>query len=269
MTGPEIKSTGTRPLSGRRVLVTRSAEQAPALQNALVELGAEAIVVPTIEIVPPPSYRELDQAIAGLPGTDFLLLTSVNAVRAVLDRLSALGLDDGALVALQTVAVGPKTAEALAARGVHVDLIPEDYRAEGIVELLRPQVNGKRVLYPKAALARDLIPLELREAGAEVIDPVAYASAPPPGVSNRLRQVLAEGLDLLTFTASSTVENFADLLEPDTLETATRIPIASIGPLTSSTARKRGFHVVVEPDKSTLEDMVESIAKYFAGLQNA
>jgi uroporphyrinogen III methyltransferase/synthase len=250
-------------LSGQRVLVTRAVEQAPILTSALSELGIEPVVVSTIAIVPPPTFDELDQAIADLDKTDYLVLTSVNAVSAFFDRLTALGQTAKALANLQTVAVGPKSAEAISARGVIADLVPEDYRAEGVVALLKKRVSGKRLLYPKAALARDLIPAELTAAGAEVIAPVAYASAAPAGAAEKLQKALAEGLDLLTFTASSTVQNFVALLDTESLTLAKQIPVASIGPLTSETARSLGFNVVVEPQSSTLGNLVKAISNYF------
>ncbi len=257
-----------QPLFGRRVLVTRTAEQASELTDALTELGAEPVVVPTIEIVPPLSFDELDKAIKQLEQIDYLLLTSVNAVTAFFDRLTAQGHDAHALAGLQTVVVGPKSAEALELHGVRADLMPEDYRAEGVVALLKDRVSGKRLLYPKAALARNLIPTELSAAGGKVIDPVAYASAPPDDAAGKLQQALADGLDLLTFTASSTVQNFADLLDAEHLARAKQVPVASIGPLTSETARKLGFNVVIEPSDSTLGDMVEAIKDYFSGTRN-
>jgi len=259
----ELRWFDNRPLSGRRVLVTRAAEQTATLSDALADLGAEPVVVSTIKIVPPPSFADLDQALGNLDSFDFLVLTSVNAVSAFFDRLNARGMDARALAGLLTVAVGPKSAEALVARGVRADLVPEDYRAEGVVELLKNRVTGKRLLYPKAALARDLIPAELTAAGAAVIAPVAYASAAPADAAGKLQQAIADGLDLLTFTASSTVRNFADLLDTDSLTQAKKIPVASIGPLTSATARELGFTVAIEPESSTLEDLVEAIRAYF------
>ena len=259
----QLRWFDNRPLSGRRILVTRAAEQATVLTSALEELGAESIVVPTIEIIPPATFAELDQAITDLDRIDYLVLTSVNAVSAFFDRLMILGYDARALAGLQTVVVGPKSAEALAARGVNADLVPADYRAEGVVALLKDRVSGKRLLYPKAALARDLIPAELTAAGAEVIAPVAYASAPPRSAAEDLRQALADKLDLLTFTASSTVQNFVDLLDAEHLALAQDIPVASIGPLTSKTARELGFNIVIEPVNSTLDSLLEAIKSYF------
>ena len=251
--------------SGKKVLVTRAVDQATALTVALAEIGVDPVVVPTIEIIPPASFVELDQAIAELDQVDYLILTSVNAVNAFFDRLVAQGRNPQALSAIQTVAVGPKSAEALVEHGVTADLIPQDYRAEGVVALLKDRVSGKRLLYPKAALARDLIPTELTAAGAKVIAPVAYASAPPVDVAKKLHQALTDGLDLLTFTASSTVQNFVDLLDDQDLGLAKRIPVASIGPLTSATARELGFNVIIEPDNSTLEALVTAIRTYFSG----
>ena len=252
--------------AGQKVLVTRAGDQATALTAALSEIGVEPIVVPTIEIIPPASFAELDQAIAELDRVDYLILTSVNAVNAFFDRLVAQGHSPQTLSAMQTVAVGPKSAEALAERGVTADLIPQDYRAEGVVALLKAHVSGKRLLYPKAALARDLIPAELTSAGAEVIAPIAYASAPPVEAAEKLQKALADGLDLLTFTASSTVQNFVALLDTESLILAKQIPVASIGPLTSETAKKLGFTVTVEPKSSTLDELVKAIRNYFEQL---
>jgi uroporphyrinogen III methyltransferase/synthase len=254
------------PHSGHRVLVTRAGDQAPALTAALVEIGVEPVTVSTIEIIPPVSFVELDQAIAELDQVDYLILTSVNAVTAFFDRLIVQGYDTRALADLKTVVVGPKSAEALAAHGVNTDLMADDYCAEGVVSLLKDQVSGKRLLYPKAALARDLIPTELNAVGAEVIAPVAYASATPADAAEKLQQALADKLDLLTFTASSTVQNFVDLLDAENLVAAQQIPVASIGPMTSETARALGFNVVIEPEKSTLENMLEEIKGYFEKL---
>lgn len=257
------------PLHGRRILVTRAADQAPALSDALAARGAEPVVIPTIQIVAPASFAELDQAIAGLDATDYLVLTSVNAVDFFCRRLSALGADSATLDGVQIVAVGPKSAAALSAHGLRADLVPDDYRAEGVVALLKERVSGKRVLYPRAALARELIPDELSKAGAVVVAPTSYASTRPPDAPEKLGRALDEGLDLLTFTASSTVDNFTTLLDKDDLNRARQVPVASIGPLTTATAKRHGFNVVVEPDASTLEEMITAIEEYFSGTRHA
>jgi uroporphyrinogen III methyltransferase/synthase len=252
-----------RPLFGRRILVTRAADQAAPLADQLRGHGAEPVLCPTIGIVPPASYAELDAGIARLAETDYLVLTSANAVAAFFARLTAAGRDARALVGVTLVAVGPKTAEALAVRGVHADLIPASYDAEGVVALLRGEVAGKRVLYPRAALARDLIVTELAAAGATVAAPVAYASAPPADAARVVITALAGGLDLLTFTAASTVRNFAALLDTGQLAQARTVPAAVIGPQTAAAARELGFTVAVEPAEATLEAMVEAIVEYF------
>lgn len=252
-----------RPLCGRRILVTRPAEQAAPLVDGLAALGAAPVAVPTIAIVPPADYAELDGALAGLAGTAYLVLTSANAVAAVFARLQAAGRDARALAGVTLVTVGPKTAEALSARGLAADRLPATFDAEGVVELLRGEVAGRRVLYPRAELARDLIVRELTAAGAQVAAPLAYASAPPPGTADKLREALAGGLDLLTFTAASTVRNFAALLEAEQLAAARRIPVAVIGPQTAAAARELGFTVAVEPVEATVPAMIAAIADYY------
>ena len=255
-----------RPLSGRRILVTRAADQCAPMAEALAALGAEPVLCPTIGIVPPASYAELDAQIGKLGETDFLILTSVNAVEAFFARLEATGNDVRTLAGVTLVAVGPKTAEALAAHGLKADLLPASYNAEGVVALLRDRVAGKRVLYPRAALARDLIVRELTGAGAGVAAPEAYSSATPAEAPGLAQKGLQEGLDLLTFTASSTVRNFAGLLDPAQLALARRVPAAVIGPQTADTARQLGFSVAVAPAEATIDAMVAAIVSYFQGL---
>jgi len=263
---PAEKRSDRPPLSGRRILVTRSADQAPVMAEKLAALGAEPVLCPTIAIVPPGSYAELDAAIGQLAATDYLVLTSVNAVEAFFTRLAAAGSGPRALAGTTVVTVGPKTAEALAAHGAHADRIPADYQAEGVVALLGSEVAGKRVLYPRAALARDLIVNELTAAGATVIAPVAYASAVPAEAAAIAHAALAEGLDLLTFTAASTVRNFAALLTGKELAFARTVPVAVIGQQTAIAARDLGFTVAVEPAEATLEAMVAAIVAHFQGL---
>lgn len=252
-----------RRLFGKRILVTRAADQAEAMAAALREQGADPVLCPTISIVPPPSHAELDDAIARLAATDYLILTSANAVDAFFARLQASGRDARALAGLTLVTVGPKTAEVLAGYGLRADLVPDSYDAEGVVALLRDRVQGKRILYPRAALARDLIVTALSAAGATLAAPVAYASTPPAEAAAMACAALDEGLDLLTFTASSTVRNFAALLDPTQLALAHAIPVAVIGPQTAATARELGFKVAVEPGEATLEALVAAIVDYF------
>jgi len=263
----QLRWFDNRPLFGRRILVTRAPEQAAPLVARLAELGAEPVLVPTIGIVPPESYDELDAAICRLDQTNSLVLTSANAVAFFFARLAAAGSDSRALAGITLVTVGPKTAEALAASGLRADRIPATFDAEGVVAMLRDEVAGRRILYPRAALARDLIVRELSAAGATVDAPLAYASAPPPDAATRLSAALADGLDLLTFTASSTVRNFTALLSPGQLAAARAVPAAVIGPQTAATARELGFTIAVEPPEATQEAMTQAIVNYFHGLQ--
>ena len=253
----------TLPLAGKRILVTRTAAQADALVQPLEDLGAAAVVCPTIEIIPPENPTELDQALQQISQVDILILSSPNAVDIFFSRLAQQGLGPDVLDKITVVAVGPKTAQAIEEQGVTVDRIPADFRAEGLVELLQDDVAGRCVLYPKAGLARDLVPKELTAAGARVLDPIAYTSRTPAGAAEKIAEALAQGIDLLTFTASSTVRNLAELLPEEQAARARTIPVASIGPLTSQTARELGFDVVIEPENSTLEDMINAIKHYF------
>lgn len=263
MSKPSNDAYLRQPLTGRKVLVTRAVRQAAALAEPLCKLGAELFVCPTIEIVPARDSSALDQALAELARIDILILSSPNAVEVFFSRLEASGLSYESLRSLTVVAVGPKTASLIRDHDLHVDLVPADYRAEGVVDLLRSKVAGKRVLYPKAELARDLLPRQLTEEGATVIDPVAYTSTVPQGAAEKLASAVRQGLDLLTFTASSTVRHLVELLDEDTLALVRKVPVASIGPLTSQTARDLGFKVVVEPQESTLEDFIAAIRRYY------
>jgi len=253
-----------RPLFGKRVLVTRTAAQAGAFGSLLAAEGAEALSVPVIEIVPPESYAALDAALGELDRTAVLVLTSTNAVEAFFHRLATLGRDVRALHGVQIAVVGPKTAEALREHGLQPDIMADDYRAEGVIaKLLERGVAGKRVLYPRAELARELIPRQLSEAGAEVLAPVAYRSRAPEGEA--IRPLLEEGeIDAITFTSSSTVDNFVAMVGEDAATLVRDIPLFSIGPLTSETMHKHRFEVAAEASSSTLEGMVSAMIDYYA-----
>lgn len=261
----DLRWFDNRPLFGKRIMVTRTAEQARPFVDMLSAQGAEALCCPTIAVEPPRDWTELDAAIADLGRTDILVLTSANAVDALFDRLSSLGGDVRALAGVKIVSVGPKTALALRRRGISPDLVPENYRAEGIVDLLVDHnVEGKRILYPKANLARDLIPKALTAAGALVVDPVAYRTVPPADGEKRVRELLEAGeVDAVTFTSSSTVENFVAMAGNNLQKLLEGVAVVSIGPLTSATAEKFGLPVAVQPQKYTLEAMLEAMLEYF------
>lgn len=256
-----------RPLFGKRILVTRSAEQAGSFVADLEALGAEAVSLPVIAIIPPTSWAELDGEIAELARTDVLVLTSTNAVDMFFSRLAASGKDGRALHSVQVAAVGPKTAQAIRQHGIVPDLVPEDYRAEGLIEMLAAQgVAGQRILYPKAALARDIIPRELTALGADVRAPLAYQTVAPEQGAERLQEILAQGpLDAVTFTSSSTVDNLLAMAGPEARTALEQAALFSIGPLTSATMRRHGLNVAGEPAKYTLEGLLTCIQEYFSG----
>lgn len=261
MTGP--------PLAGKRIVITRARPQSSALKEPLEQLGAEVIEVPTIEIRNPESWAPLDAAIASIEEFDFLILTSVNGVEKLLERLQACGRDASVLLGLEVGAIGPATAAELERSGVRVDFVPKEYRAEGLIEALAGRdLRGRAFLIPRAKVARDLVPRVLRERGARVEVVEAYQTMLPnlaPEILDRLR---AQPPDLVTFTSSSTAVNFARLIKDRNLMTPAAVRAASIGPVTSETARQLGFEVVVEAGESTIAGLVAAIKGYIAPSAN-
>ncbi|MGE4542760.1 MAG: uroporphyrinogen-III C-methyltransferase [Pedobacter sp.] len=264
----QLRWFDNRPLFGRRILVTRAAGQAGVLTDGLQAAGAEAICCPTLEIVPPPDWQELDEALRQLPATNCLVLTSVNAADHFFDRLFALGYDSRDLHDICIVAVGPKTAAALKQRGLRADLLPDRQCAEGVLEeLLARGVAGKRILYPRSQLARDLLVTELSAAGAEVCAPVAYQTRVAAGAETLLREQLSLGVDAVTFASSSAVEHCLEMLGDDAAQLLSGVTIASLGPLTSATVRRHGLEVAVEAAVPTVEALIEALQGYFGKLK--
>jgi uroporphyrinogen III methyltransferase / synthase len=240
-----------RPLFGRTVVVTRAREQASSLRARLEELGADVIELPSISIEP----LALDRA--RLDGVTWLVFTSVNGVEGYFTRaLADHGLDTRALAGVQVAAIGPGTAAALAARGVTADLVPERFIAESLLEAFPPALSGDRVVLARAEQARDVLPegLERLGYGVEVLPVYRTVTAEPDPAE--LVRVRAGTVDALTFTSSSTVANFCDLVgelsEPRPL-------VVSIGPVTSTTARERGLRVDAEGDPHTIDGLVAAL----------
>jgi uroporphyrinogen III methyltransferase / synthase len=253
-------------LAGKRIVITRAREQASVLRDALVALGAKVIEVPTIEIRDPVSWEPLDAAIRRLDEFHFLLLTSVNGVRNFLGRLRAGGRDVKDMAHLEVGAIGPSTAAALVEAGIKVDFIPGEYRAEGLLQSLAGRdLRGKAFLIPRAKVARDLVPRVLQERGARVEVVEAYETVKPPLAPSELARLLTPRPDVITFTSSSTVSNFAKMLEEAKLRDYIRgLAIASIGPITSAAARELGFDVTVEAAEFTIPGLVAAIRGFFA-----
>jgi uroporphyrinogen-III synthase len=251
----------SQPLSGVRVLVGRARHQASALSSELRKLGATVIEIPFIEIRKPRSFKPLDSALMSLATYDWLVLTSVNGVEAMWERLAKLHLTKTSFMHLGIAAIGPATRKAIEQRGGKVDVVPEEYVAESVVHSLRRRVKGKRVLLVRAKVARDVIPRELRRAGAEVDVVEAYETVVPQSSRVRLRSLLGNPRrrpHVVTFTSSSTVRNFMALLGP-TKASIQGVRLASIGPVTSSTLRELGLRVDLEASEFTIPGLVAAI----------
>jgi uroporphyrinogen-III synthase len=260
-----LKASATKqePLSGWRILTTRASRQSGGLARPLRELGAEVVEVPTIEIRPPRSYKALDSALRNIGTYDWLILTSVNGVEALFARLRKLRMQKSKLAHLQIAAIGPATKREIENHDLEVAVTPEKYIAESVVEALKGKTAGKRVLLVRAKVARDVLPTELRKAGAKLDVAEAYETHVPAGAKaklNRLFAVDASRPDVVTFTSSSTAANFLELLAKEHYESLRDIVLASIGPITSATLTQAGFRPEVEAKEFTMAGLVQAIA---------
>jgi uroporphyrinogen-III synthase len=254
------------PLSGVRVLVGRARHQAGALSAELRKLGAAVIEIPFIEIRKPRSFKPLDSALKNLSKYDWLILTSVNGVEAMWERLARLKLSKEKLKHLHIAAIGPATKKAIESRGGKVDVVPKEYVAESVVRSLRKRVKGKRVLLVRAKVARDVIPRELRKSGSHVDVIEAYETVVPQSSGARLQRAFANPRrrpNVVTFTSSSTVKNFVELLgrRKERSVQLDGILMASIGPVTSSMLRKLGLKVDIAAKEFTIPGLAEAIRR--------
>jgi uroporphyrinogen III methyltransferase/synthase len=255
-----------KPLSGRRIVVTRARAQASAFVRALENLGAEAIEFPTIEIVPPESNDALDRALKNLAAYDWIIFTSVNGVGYFSARMTALKRDLAALKNIRVAAIGPETAKAVESLGVESEVVPEEFRAEAILEKLRPaEMRGKKILVPRAAEARDVLIETLRQWGATVDAVAAYRTIPARGDAGSMRALFERGAaDMVTFTSSSTVKNFAALFAGvEARRLLAQTAIACIGPITQETAEEMGIRVDVVSKEYTIGGLTKAIVEYF------
>jgi uroporphyrinogen III methyltransferase/synthase len=255
-----------KPLFGRRIVVTRPRAQAASFIERLADAGAEVVPCPTIEIVPPASWEPLDAAIRRLQEFDWLVFTSVNGVRMFFDRLRVLGRDVRALHRARLAAVGPQTAEELQERGLLPDVVPTEFRAEGVAQAMEAAaVRGQRVLLPRAAGAREILPALLRDAGATVEEVHSYETVVARVDVGEVRDLLERGaVDLVTFTSSSTVQNFLALVGSDAVDLLRRTKIGCIGPITADTATDAGLQVAIQPAAYTVPAFTEAILQHFA-----
>jgi uroporphyrinogen III methyltransferase/synthase len=265
-----LKWFENRPLLGRRIVVTRAREQASDLVRRLTDMGADCLECPTIAVTPPDDWQPLDAAIGNLAAYDWIVFTSVNGVKFFFRRLFETGHDVRTLHRLRTACIGPVTAQTLLTYGLRTDILPENYRAESVVEAFRrEEVSGRRILLPRAREARPVLPVELTRMGAVVDEVAAYQTVQARENAGQLVEDLRSGsIDMVTFTSSSTVKNFKALLpEGEPIEAFMNgVTVASIGPITSDTARELGFTVDITASAYTIPGLCDAIlAHYQAG----
>ena len=256
----------TKPLFGRRIVVTRARAQASDFAAALEALGAEVVQFPTIRILDPADPEPLRAAASEADRFDWIVFTSVNGVGRFWSALREAGRDTRSLAGVSLCAIGPATGAAIEMEGAHPDLVPERFVAEAVVEALdrETELRGSQILLPRAEEARSVLPDALRERGAEVVEVVAYRTIPDGAEADQVRERLRAGeIDLLTFTASSTVRNFVEMAGTE----IGRAEVASIGPITSATARELGLPVHVEAAEHTIPGLLEAIRAHCAGVR--
>jgi uroporphyrinogen III methyltransferase/synthase len=262
-----------QPLAGRTVVITRARAQAGEFAAQLEAYGARVVSCPTIEIVEPESFAPLDDAIQNLYGYDWLIFTSVNGVDFFLRRFNQLGHEVSELDECKVCAIGEATAERLREASIHVDLVPEEFKAEGVFYALErfcggaEALGGQNFLIPRAAQARDFLPRALEGAGARVdVVPVYRTVAPRDTQKRRVEALLAGGgVDCITFTSSSTVRNFAELFDTGDLSHILKgVSIACIGDITASTAAEFGLRTHIQPAEFTTEALARAIADFYA-----
>lgn len=270
-------------LSGKRIVITRPRAQAADLCDKLAALGAEPILFPTIEIAPLKDYVTLDRAIRQLSAYDWVIFTSVNGVTAFWSRLIAAGADEGRFDGIKVAAIGPATAGALEKRGMNAEFIPEEYVAERILDGVG-DVSGRRILLPRADIAREALAVELSRRGAIVDEIAAYRTLPATPDPRGLAE-LRRGVDAITFTSSSTVRNFVTLISGGTqyidaanirrmghdgapMPSLGQAVMACIGPITAQTAREVGLPVDVMAREYTMDGLVAALAEYFSHLES-
>lgn len=274
----EPLSSREQPLSERTIVITRAIKQAAPFAAALEGYGARVIYCPTIEIVEPESYAPLDEALGNLYGYDWLIFTSVNGVDYFLRRLNQSGKEVSELDELKVCAIGEATAERLRAASIHVDLVPEEFKAEGVFTALEKFIGGgdafvgQNFLIPRAAQARDYLPRALEAAGARCdVIPVYRTVAPQDTEKRRVEALLAGGaIDCITFTSSSTVRNFAELFDTtDLSRLLAGVRVACIGDITAATAAEYALGTDIQPREFTTEALARAIADFYSSHHRA
>ncbi len=255
-----------RPLFGRSVVVTRAREQASGLAASLEALGAEVVQFPAIRIEPLPD-EPLQAAVEELDSYDFVIFTSVNGVHLFWQAMRKTGRDARAFAGCRLVAIGPATAEALEGHGLHADIVPDKYVAEGVIEAIQKfgPLPGKRFLLPRAAQAREILPDALRQGGAVVDVLPCYRTVPEAApAATILERIKAGDVDCVTFGSSSTVENFLSLVPAGVLREHPEVVLAAIGPVTAQTLRRHGLEPSLQPEEYTIPALVKALVRYYS-----
>lgn len=252
-------------LSGKKILITRARDQAAVFASTLKGLGAEVVELPTIEIVPPVSWNRLDRAIDQIASYEWLIFTSANGVNFFWQRWRERS--KGHLPpSLKICAIGPATAYQLMEKGIEVHYTPEEFVAEAILKgLAKSGLRGKRILLARAKEARDVLPEGLRRMQARVDVVEVYRTVKPKGGAKGLKDLLKKGkVDVITFTSSSTVNHFVELLKKENLqELLKNCAIACIGPITARTAKNWRMRVHIQPKEYTIPALTQAIVQYF------
>lgn len=260
----KLKWFDRRPLWGKRIVVTRSRQQASVLAGELRDLGADVVEFPTIKIEPISDMSCLDDAIERIATFDWIIFTSVNASELFFERLWESGHDARKLGSVRIAAIGKATEANLRSFGVRPDLIPQRYLSEGLVEAFKSLADGQKILIPGSEIAREHVSAELRKMGAEVERISIYRNVTPEYQVEDLDEIFGAGHDLVTFTSSSTVSNLVSILEAhQRRKYIGKIQGVSIGPVTSAEADRLKVAVTVEAEEHTIAGLVDAILKFF------
>jgi uroporphyrinogen-III synthase len=259
-----VAGSKRKPLAGKWIIIGRAKAQAAVLAKLLRQQGATVTPIPFIEIRKPRSFNLLDVALREIREYDWLILTSVNGVEALFERMKKLRMEPGWLAHLRIAAIGPATQAAIEEHGVNVNVVPKEYVAESVVSSLKEKVEGRRILLVRAKVARDVIPNDLRKAGAAVDVVEAYETVLPKASRAQLLAALTDKKkrpDVITFTSSSTVKNFVELIGAKAAYSGLLddVRLASIGPVTSATLRELGLKDDIKAREYTMAGLVKAI----------
>lgn len=260
-----------KPLHGKKILVTRTKEQARAFTDLLTSFGGQSIEAPTIKVIDPDSFENIDRAIDRLqkgPGYNWVIFTSVNGVKFFVKRLKALEKDLRILAGAKIAVIGPATAKAVKQLLINIDITPDEFVAEGLIaEFEKIGVEGQSILIPRALVARDVLPDTLRQMGAQVDVAEAYQTILDEVAGQKIRELLtAKGVDVATFTSPSTIKNFMELVGPDAGVLLEGVKIAAVGPITADAIKELGLPLDIMAEEYTIPGLVDAIVKHFKNL---